>query len=91
MEAVEYVIYKTENPDNRFAQIYDKLTYLEASRQKDLDANKTQRINIDNIVDETMFKLDCQIADLEVYKEQYQSLVERVGEQKDNITEYMDT
>ena len=38
-----------------------------------------------------MFKLNCQIKDLEKYKEQYNILVNRVNDQKENITEYMDT
>ena len=43
MQAVEYSLYKTEVPDTRFSSIYDKLTYLEATREKDIESNKAQR------------------------------------------------
>ena len=39
MSAVEYALYKTEEPDTRFSAIYDKLTHIEMTRAKDVEAN----------------------------------------------------
>ena len=68
MDAVEYAIYKTENPDNRFTHIYEKLTYLEASRVKDIEESKNQRLNIDTKFEETLFTINGQMKSLDKYK-----------------------
>lgn len=90
MQAVEYALYKTEEPDTRFTAIYDKLTHLEATRAKDIVDNKNLRENIDKKFEETLFSIDCKVRDLEQYKTQYEGLVSRVKEQNDHISEYME-
>lgn len=35
LEKVQYALYQTDVPDTRFNQIYDRLSWLEASRKKD--------------------------------------------------------
>ena len=46
MNAVEYVIYKSEEPDTRFSDIYDKLIHMEAARSKDIENSKHLRDNL---------------------------------------------
>lgn len=90
LNAAEYSLYKTDVPDTRFTSIYEKLTFLEASRQKDIESNKAMQLNIDNKFQETLFAIDCKIRDLDQYKSQYEGLCQRVKEQSDNINTYMD-
>ena len=80
MQAVEYALYKTENPDTRFSAIYDKLSALEVTRAKDIEYNRNQRENIENHFKETLFEIECKVKDLEKYKQWYTGLVDRIKE-----------
>jgi len=51
MSAAEYVIYKTETPDTRFTAIYDKLTHVETTREKDVEDNKYLRSSLEKKCD----------------------------------------
>ena len=46
LEAVQYTLYQTENPDTRFNKIYEKLSLLEAGRKKDHESATDQRREI---------------------------------------------
>jgi len=87
MSAAEYVIYKTETPDTRFTAIYDKLTHVEATREKDVEDNKYLRSSIEKRCDEVLFEIDVKIKGLEQYKAQYDSQAKRMNEIKDQMCE----
>ena len=90
MSAVEYALYKTEEPDTRFTEIYDKLSHVEMTRAKDVEANAHLREQLDSKFDDTLFKVNSQIQSLETYHSKYEGLVQRMHEIHKNIEEYME-
>ena len=65
LTAAEYVIYKTEKPDDRFTDIYDRLSNVEVTRAKDVEANKHLRNDLETKMAETYFDIDCRIKGLD--------------------------
>lgn len=65
MEAAEYVIYKTEKPDDRFTDIYERLTNVEKTRAQDVEANKHLRTSMEDKMAQNFFDIDCRIKGLD--------------------------
>ena len=61
MLAVEYALFKTEEPDSRFTRLYDKLAAMEVVRVKELEDNVYLRDTLNVKFDATMFKINNQI------------------------------
>ena len=40
MKAVEYSVFKTEDPDTRFSEIYDKLSKVQSKHAEDLEETR---------------------------------------------------
>ena len=73
MEAVQYTLYQTENPDTRFERIYGKITELEAIRKKDVQQVYDQKMEIMGKLDDTLFNMMNQMQELDAYKKSYES------------------
>ena len=65
LSSVEFVVYKSDTPDNRFTKIYDKLVHVEATRDKYITDNKYMRDSIDKKLNETLFEINTQVKGLE--------------------------
>lgn len=90
MLAVEYGLFKTDNPDTRFYKIYEKLCALEVSRAKDLEDNAYLRDSVEKKLQATVFTIDGQIKSLDQYKAQYDALIARCEETKTQMEDFME-
>ena len=89
MIAVEYALYKSNVTDDRFTAIYDKLVHVQATQAKDLEASKQQRMDINKVLEETLFKIELSVKGLDQYKTKYDALVLRTQEQSKALDDYM--
>ena len=85
----EYALYKTETTDNRFDRIYDKLTHIEASRLKDKRCAEDQKRDVETLIADTVFKIDNQLKELDLFKKNYESLGQEIEEMNTNLKQYM--
>ena len=100
LEAVEYALYKTENPDSRFEKIYASLAEYEVNRRMDKQSFEDLQRNIEQQLKDSVFDMDCKIRELDHYKTSFENLStdisttkERIesfmNQQADNLTKYM--
>ena len=87
---MQYALYQTEDSDTRFDKIYQKLTWLEASRQRDVISNKDQRKEIDTQLADVIFDMNQKIGLLDVYKTSYTSMGIEINEVNNQIKGFMD-
>ena len=90
MEGVSYALYKSDNPDTRFEKIYQKLTHLEAARQKDIQSLSDQKEEVKTMLDTTVFNMEKQIRELDEYKVKYVSLGTEINEIFESNKRYME-
>ena len=90
LERVQYALYHTENPDNRFEKIYDQLASLESSRKLDRVAQTDQSKYIDQQLKDTLFEIDGRMRELDVYKQKYESMGNEIQETCDHMKQFMD-
>ena len=71
LQRVEYALYKSENPETRFDNIYAQLQSLETGRKQDKQDAKNQREQIDAAFKDTFFKFESHLKEMQQYKEQF--------------------
>ena len=58
MLAVEYALFKTEQPDTRFERIYDKMSAMETARIRDNHDVKYLKESLEKKFDQVMFQVE---------------------------------
>ena len=66
-------MYQDEKPDSRFDHIYEKLTWLEASRQKDEVAARNLLDEVKQRLEDTVYSIEIKHKELEAFKLSYES------------------
>ena len=89
LSAVEYGLFKTEDPDTRFTRLYDKLAGMEVTRVKDLEDSAYLRDNLNQKFDSTVFKIENKFKSLEIFKDSYEALCKRAADQMAHIDGFM--